>query len=139
LLAYALGGQVGDNPNGLEFGTIDVHLTKSAQSDRLLAGLRSPLKAQLCHAQSVLQLPDGARRLASSSKDANQAFVIGPCAWGVQFHPEFDAEVVAEYIKHNRLPLQAEGQDTERLLETCAPTPRSASILSRFAQLADSR
>jgi GMP synthase (glutamine-hydrolysing) len=35
LLAYALGGEVSDNPNGLEVGTVEVHLNGTARADRL--------------------------------------------------------------------------------------------------------
>ena len=42
LLAYALGGKAGNNPQGPEFGTVDVHLTKKAQNDllRLFGNMR---------------------------------------------------------------------------------------------------
>ena len=95
LLAHALGGEVGDNPNGREFGTVTVDLEAEAADDPLLGGLPARLPVQVCHTQSALTLPAGARRLAHGSRDANQAFVVGEAAWGVQFHPEFDAEVVS--------------------------------------------
>ena len=57
LLAYALGGEVADNPNGREFGTVVVHLEDAAQEDALLGGLPAPFPAQACHTQTVTRLP----------------------------------------------------------------------------------
>jgi GMP synthase (glutamine-hydrolysing) len=44
LLAYALGGEVGDFSNGLEAGTVDVHLNRAVQDDPLFAGFPSPMQ-----------------------------------------------------------------------------------------------
>ncbi len=77
VLAYALGGEVGYNPKGWEFGTVDAHLTAAAREDALLGNFESPLKVHVTHTQSVLRLPEKARRLASSAMDENQAFAVG--------------------------------------------------------------
>jgi GMP synthase (glutamine-hydrolysing) len=135
LLAYAFGGSVGNNPNGREFGTVQVDLDEHAKSDPLLGAFSTPIKVHVSHIQSVLSLPAGAKHLASSALDANQAFVIGKAAWGVQFHPEFDAEVVIEYINSRRQALRHEGQDPDCLVETCADTPFGSAILRRFVQI----
>jgi GMP synthase (glutamine-hydrolysing) len=139
LLAYALGGEVGDNPRGLEYGTVQVRLEKGAKADALLSGLPEGIRVQVCHRQSVLRLPPGARRLASSALDENQAFVVGERAWGVQFHPEFDASVMRAYIHAFRDDLLAQGQDSAAVRAACAETPRAAALLKRFAQIAGSR
>jgi len=135
LLAYALGGSVGDNPRGLEFGTIKARLARTAATDWLLGGLDSPLSVHAAHTQSAITLPDGARVLASSDRDPHLAFVIGERAWGVQFHPEFDVEVTRTYIGVRREALLAEGQNPEALLKACHPCPAGPEILGRFAQL----
>jgi GMP synthase (glutamine-hydrolysing) len=139
LLAYALGGQVGDNPNGHEYGTVEVRLSENAQPDPLLGGLPNPIKMHVSHTQSVLELPAGARLLASSDKDQHQAFVVGECAWGVQFHPEFDAQATRAYIHHSRSVLLAEQQDPDRLIEQSTDTPHGSQILRRFVQCANRR
>ena len=139
LLAYALGGQVGDNPNGHEYGTVEVRLNESTGQDKLLGGLSNPIKAHVSHTQSVLKLPAQARLLASSDMDPHQAFAVGECAWGVQFHPEFDAEVVRAYIHHSRSALLAEKQDPHRLIEQSTDTPYGSEILKRFVQFVNRR
>ncbi len=87
------------------------------------------------HTQTVLRLPPGARLLATSTLDHHFAFAIGDVVWGVQFHPEFDAEVVRTYIRAFGSILTAEGQDPDRLAATCSDTPYGSIILRRFAEI----
>jgi GMP synthase (glutamine-hydrolysing) len=137
LLAHALGGQVGDNPNGLEYGTLQIDFRSGYEDDELFGAFSNPLRMHLCHSQSVLRLPEHARLLASSAMDPHQAFAVGSRAWGVQFHPEFDKEVLAEYITHFDQDLRQEGQDPERLLAGRSDPPDGPAILKRFADIVD--
>ena len=135
LLAYALGGVVGDNPNGKEFGTVAIRLSSRVGKDQLFQGLPAVFDAQACHSQSVLQLPVGATLLASSDMDPHHAFSVGECAWGVQFHPEFNAEVLRHYIRRFADELAAQGSEVDGLLEGVRETPISEGLLRRFQQL----
>jgi len=135
LLAYALGGEVGNNPQGSEFGTVTAQLKRSARTDWLLGGFGEAIKVQTSHSQSVLKLPPDARVLASSDMDPHLAFVVHENVWGVQFHPEFDVEIVKAYIRAHREELHEEGQDADALIETCEPSPAGPEILHRFTQL----
>jgi GMP synthase (glutamine-hydrolysing) len=136
LLAYALGGEVGYNPRGVEVGTATIRLCAEAQRDPLFKGVPGEFPAQVSHRQSVLRLPAGARLLATSDKELHQAFAVGACAWGIQFHPEFDARVICYFIEHYRQRLLEEGDSAERLLAGVAESPHSASLLERFARQA---
>jgi len=136
LLAQALGGVVAPNPNGREMGTVRLRLLPEAQADPLLAGFDAPLCVQATHVESVVSLPPGARRLAESDLDANHAFAVGERAWGVQFHPEFDAEVMRAYLVARREILRAEGIEPERLESGVEESPQGPALLRRFAQLA---
>jgi GMP synthase (glutamine-hydrolysing) len=136
LLAHALGGRVGDNPQGHEFGTVPLYLNHNAAADPLLSGFSSPIHVQVCHRQSVLRLPAGVTLLAASAREPHQAFRVGERAWGLQFHPEFDAAAVRVYIARYRETLLAEGQAPERLRAGCHDTPYGVEILRRFAALA---
>ncbi len=133
LLARALGGRVGYNPNGTEVGTVDVTLQPKAKSDRLLGGLGNPIRVHCCHTQSVLNLPKRAVCLGSSNRDLHQAFSIGRFAWGVQFHPEFDAEITAAYVAAMRGVLDREGQNADLIMASCTDTSFGPLILRRFA------
>jgi GMP synthase (glutamine-hydrolysing) len=133
LPAHALGGEVGNNPNGREFGTIEVTLEESAKDDPLMGDLPTRIRVHVGHTQSVLRLPPGAVRLASNHWDANQAVRFGASAWGVQFHPEFDAAIIQEYITQYREMLAAEGQDPDRLLTRASDTEFGPLLLGRFS------
>lgn len=135
LLAYALGGEVGDNPNGKEFGTIEVTLSPEADGIQLFKGLPNPVKFHACHTQSVLRLPPKAHRLASSDLDSNHAFMVGDCAWGIQFHPEFNVRILVEYIKEYRKALMDEGKDPERLIRQSEETPHGGLFLKSFTRI----
>lgn len=136
LLAHALGGEVGDNPRGREIGTIDVSLSDEGRRDPLLAHRAPALVVSASHRQSVLRLPEGARLLAGSALDPIQAFAVGERAWGVQFHPEWDHEVVRAYLEERAEVLRAEGLDPGALLARVRPSEDGPSILRRFAELA---
>ncbi len=135
LLAYAFGGEVGNNPRGPQEGTTRVELTPAGQKDALLGGLGADFAAQVSHTQSALRLPPGAVRLVFDGWDMNQAFRVGQNTWGVQFHPEIDADIARTYIHAERDELAAEGQDVEQILSTLRESPVAAQVLRRFAEL----
>jgi len=95
LLGQALGGLVTRNPRGLEVGT--VALEPLAQ-DPVLPGLRETRWVNMAHSDSVVTLPQGARVLARTAQDDHAAVYFGARAWGVQFHPEMDAEIIRHYV-----------------------------------------
>lgn len=135
LLAHALGGRVGTDPAGREIGTKAITLRPEADADPLMAGLPDAFPAHTTHLESVLELPPGARWLASSAHTPLHAFRVGDCAWGVQFHPEFDAEIMAAYIRARTGELHREGLDPNDLLHQVAETPVAHGLLARFASL----
>ncbi|CAM3785135.1 glutamine amidotransferase [Paracidovorax anthurii] len=136
LLAHALGGEVADHPDGLEIGTVEVHPEPAAAAgDALFAPLPAAFAAQVVHHQSVRRLPPGAVRLAGNAFEPHQAFRVGPCAWGVQFHPEFGAAAMQGYIDTLAPELRAAGHDPQRLGDAVRATPEAAGLLPRFARL----
>jgi GMP synthase (glutamine-hydrolysing) len=76
-------------------------------------------------------------RLAGNAFEPHQAFRIGERAWGVQFHPEFDAPAMRGYVEALADDLRAEGADPEALRDKVQPTPSAAGLLGRFARLAE--
>jgi GMP synthase (glutamine-hydrolysing) len=135
LLAHAMGGRVGPNPRGREIGTIRVQLEESATRDSLLGGFTGSVRIHVSHLESVLELPGEAVRLGTSDDDPNAAFSVGPTAWGVQFHPEFDVDVMRGYIEGRREQLCGEGIDADERLDQVAECPDGAALLRRFSRL----
>jgi GMP synthase (glutamine-hydrolysing) len=136
LLAQALGGRAGWNPEGVEVGVVEIALTAAAGEDPLFSGMPRRFPACVSHRQSTVEVPPGAVRLASSAMDANQAFRVGDRAWGVQFHPEFGAAIMPAYVAGFRAVLEAEGKDRAAILRGLRPTAQSARLLRRFAAIA---
>lgn len=135
LLAHAFGGRVDDNPSGRNIGTIDVALNDAGARDRLLGALGPVLHVPVSHKQSVLELPREATLLATAARDPNHAFAIGERAWGVQFHPEFDADIVRGYVAARRDAINAEGLDAAAIEAAARDTDHGPRVLRRFAEL----
>ena len=87
LLADALGGRVGpmDRP---EVGVVDIEIEPAAVVDPLFCRLGRRVPGLQWHSAEVQSVPDGAVVLATTPACAVQAFRVGPCAWGLQFHVE---------------------------------------------------
>ncbi len=137
LLAQALGGEVGPNPRGRSIGTVEVDLRRAAaREDELLGALPQPAALHVTHIESVLRLPEGAVLLGESPTDPHHAFAVGPRAWGVQFHPEFDADIVRGYATAREDDLRAEGISPEVVTAGIRETPHGRSVLRRFAEIA---
>jgi GMP synthase (glutamine-hydrolysing) len=113
ILAQALGGEVQKNPRGREIGTLPIELTAA---DPLFAGLPERFHANITHVDSVVRLPRGAVALARSAREDYHVIRFAETCYGVQFHPEVDAEVMRGYIETRREILAAEGFEVEAML-----------------------
>ncbi|WP_257384946.1 glutamine amidotransferase [Tahibacter caeni] len=136
LLAHGLGGRVDWNPRGRQIGTKTLRTTPASTDDPLFGATTTPFRAQTTHQQSVVELPADALVLAASALDPHQALRFGERAWGLQFHPEFSANVMAGYIRGRRERLIAEGLDPAALLRECGPAPEARRLLRRFVRKA---
>lgn len=139
LIAHALGGEVGPNPNGREMGTVEVHFAKTANGALAPLFESGVFLGQTSHLESVLRAPRGAQVLARTALDPRAALRYGPRQWGTQFHPEFDAEILRRYVEARREILTAEGRDPDAMLGAIAETPDLARVLERFAALVEGR
>lgn len=96
LLAEALGGAVAPMPRP-EVGLGDVVLSAAGRADPLFAGLPAQLPCLHWHGAEVTRLPQGGVRLAGNGDCAIQAFAVGERAYGLQFHLEVTAAMVAAW------------------------------------------
>lgn len=136
MLGVALGGRVENNPNGREVGTVDLHV--HAQDLLLPAVCEGPVssfKVNMTHMDSVVQLPKGARVLASTALEPHAMVQFGPAAWGVQFHPEIDQVAMRGYIDHRRDHLVFESLDGAALHARAQDTPKSVELMRAFIQV----
>jgi len=141
ITTLALGGEMLRDPPHREVGSIDLDVTPAAADDPLFAPLPATFVAQAGHTDRAVRLPPGATLLATSPLCEVNAFrVDGRPFWCCQFHPELDADSLAQrYMAYMELypppdlpagtPL-AEAPFLKRL----RPSPQATRLLQRFAQ-----
>ncbi|PSQ57552.1 hypothetical protein BRD22_01780 [Halobacteriales archaeon SW_8_68_21] len=96
VLAEALGGRVA-GMDGFEIGYNEIRRTRD---DPLFDGIGDSFTAFTTHGDVVVELPPSATLLAENDRGVH-AFRDGHC-WGVQFHPEYDAETAREVTDGKR-------------------------------------
>jgi GMP synthase (glutamine-hydrolysing) len=130
ILAQALGGTVEKNPRGREIGTIEIAVTGA---DPLFKGLGPTFSVNATHVDTVVARPPGATVFASSSLEPTAAFAVGS-ARGVQFHPEFDGDIMRGYLDARRELLVGEGFDVDAMIAAATDAPAGAAILVNFVE-----
>ena len=133
-MGQALGGLVAKNPNGREIGTVDVRVVAHEPLDPILSGLGERFTANHTHVDSVVELPKGARVIAATDLEPNAAFSIGDKIKCVQFHPEFDGDVMRGYVEARAHLIEAEGIDPKPILARAADAPGGAETLRNFVR-----
>jgi GMP synthase-like glutamine amidotransferase len=140
LLAEAVGGCVEPGEHGPEVGAGLVARRDAAGNDPLFWDLPlSPMVVQW-HWDAITELPSHATLLMSGRTYPNQAFRVGAKAWGIQFHVEADADMLAWWADLNADDLAADGRDAAAILERTLPELAEVQevwgeVLRRFARL----
>ncbi|MBJ7221330.1 MULTISPECIES: glutamine amidotransferase [unclassified Brenneria] len=134
LLADALGGTVGNNPNGKEIGVQLVTVNDGAENDVWLQHHPRQFTAYLSHQQSVLVPPAGAQVLAGSQADRCQIIRYSDRVLTLQFHPEFNVAIMQACLRYNDAALRQAGYDVGRLMDIAQEPVWSRRILLDFVQ-----
>ena len=95
LLATAAGASV-HRARRPEIGWRDAELSSAAAADRVVGALPRRFTAFQWHSYAF-EIPFGAVELARNEV-CPQAYRLGECAWGVQFHPEVTEEILAGWF-----------------------------------------
>lgn len=135
LLAHALGGRVDFHPGGREIGTVRIERLAAAEDDALLGSSPDVFKAHASHQQSVLELPHGAVVLARSGHDPHHAVRYAPTVWGLQFHPEFSAGIMRDYLQRRRQAMNGDCPADCCADRANAPAPIARRLLRRFREI----
>ncbi len=139
LLARAFGAAVTRAPVR-ELGFVPIWPTPAAASDPLLAGLNAGDRFFQWH-EDTFDLPVGATLLATGRAVPTQAYRVGGCGWGVQFHPEVDAAELDAWLR----PVKSQwGLTSEEILleaRTYLPAQdrRAGGLFEAFARLVSAR
>jgi GMP synthase-like glutamine amidotransferase len=140
LLAVAAGGRVVVGEDGPQVGPHLVAKRDVGWKDPLFADLPFMPDVLQFHSDMIERLPPNTELLASATRYPNQAFRVGRCAYGLQFHIETTTELVLDWARDN--PGEAEfarpGDLTEERLDQLhadlAETWRP--VVTRFVALA---
>lgn len=132
ILAQALGGEVVRNPRGREIGT---HRITKREHDPIFEGLPDEIVANVTHLDTVGRLPEGAVSLARSPLDDHQAIRFTGTCYGVQFHPEIDADIMRGYIEARREIILSEGLDADALHAAVDEGEAGAETLRNFVRM----
>jgi GMP synthase (glutamine-hydrolysing) len=117
LIASALGGRVERNPRGQQVGLLDIGWTAAADADPLMGPLATPRRGVQWNDDVVTALPDDATLLAETAYGEVQAVRYAPAMWGVQLHPEVDADGLKPWAEEDRGSHETRGLDTDALLQ----------------------
>ncbi len=144
LLAEAMGGRVAPGADGVEAGARLVAKRDAAWEDELFADVPFTPTVIQWHEDAIVDLPPGAVLLATSSRYANQAFRIGACAWGLQFHLETPPDMVRRWAVDYAAAVLAAGLDPVALAERAVgelPEVQACwrPVVERFAEIAQGR
>lgn len=145
LLAHALGAAV--RPSGtVEMGWLPVTWTRGGHDDPVTGPLaRTPGPFVPFHQHGdVFDLPAGATALAHSAATVHQAYVAAGAgsapAYGLLFHAEVDAPLVATMLAEFGDGARAAGADPDRMAaeapgRLAALAPQAAGLFARWAAL----
>ncbi len=140
LLAVAAGGSVVVGADGPEVGPHLVAKRDLAWTDPLLAEVPLMPDVLQFHSDMIDRLPPNTALLASATLYPNQAFRVGRCAYGLQFHIETTTGLVLEWARDS--PGEAEfarpGELTaERLDQLHADLEETwRPVVTKFVRLA---
>ena len=97
LLARALGGSVDWLPRRIVTWA-EVDKLPAADGDPVIGGLPDPVRA-LHWNEDGFTIPPGGVELLSRAADGGEAFRWGESAWGIQFHPEADEQILESWYR----------------------------------------
>jgi len=99
LLAEVLNGKVKKNPNGWEVGYSPINLTDDGLNSKLFLDFPNNFYAAETHQDVILELPDNCIALAENDMGIQSFQHNYKNLYGVQFHPEFNAEIMNAYLQ----------------------------------------
>ncbi|WP_230972559.1 type 1 glutamine amidotransferase [Gulosibacter hominis] len=136
LLAHVGGGEVRGEYGTPESGAVLITTTAAGRNDPVLGVLGEGAHMIENHVDQITQLPADAVLLGRSADVENQAFRIGKRVWGLQFHPEVNAERIAQW---GESALGKKGFDREKLAAKARAvdgenTRASKALIDAFAE-----
>ena len=144
VMAAALGGEVIRNPRGQTVGLQPVGWSPDVVDDPVFGARTGDERAIHWNNDVVATLPEGGVVLARTPGGEVQVARFAPLAWGIQSHPEVDADVVAGWADEDRDDLVALGLDAHVVLAAIKDAEQELAaqwrpLVQRFAEVAAER
>ena len=138
LLSYSAGGDVellkrGSPPRPFpEIGWSEIFTEKIYSCEEISCMLKKPMKVLHWHADRIL-LPRNSKLLASSNYCKEQLFKIGEKAYGLQFHIEYEVNMVYKWIEiYEEFIISALGKDGPEKLKNNLVNNEKETLNSRI-------
>lgn len=110
-----------------QVGLHTVRTTAQAAEDPVFGAAPAVFPTVLWHEEQI-ELPERAVLLVTGTDAPVQAFRVGPCAWGTQFHPEAGQELAAHWAAKTNEHASMEdyaGRPAEAVVEEIAAAERA--------------
>lgn len=135
LLGLACQALVGPNPKGRALGSRQVTIIKN--DDILLQDKPTKLWVQTSHRDVILSKSPHFEVLATAPHDPFHMIKAGKNAWGVQFHPEWNTNIMQSYLEARRAVFDKEwGENaTEKEILDIKVSDEASRILLRFVDI----
>ena len=135
ILGRTLGAKVGRHPAGLQLGPVLMKLSDEGSKDALFDGTGDSFEALSGHADYVAEVPKEAVLLASGGVTTVQGIRLGERTYGVQFHPEMNADIL-QFLWQARLNDWQErvSFDLARRVAAIHNTPVGTKVLKNFVE-----
>lgn len=96
VIAKALGGRLGFNPQGWSFGCVRTDVTHSAA---WMTGAPAALNLYSAHKEQVVEVPQGAEIWSVTEGCPVGGFAIGAHVFTTEYHPEMSPEFIAALVE----------------------------------------
>lgn len=128
----ALGGEILDDRENYEMGTIQIQLTEAANSDILYQDSPNNFYAVSVHQQKAIELPKGCQLLAKTEVCIHSFKVIDKPFWSFQFHPEVDRQTLVDRLKIYEKKYTSGPSQYEDVIQKAQETLESNLLVKKF-------
>lgn len=130
----ALGGEIVDDRENYEMGTIKIELTPASKSDILYQDTPNNFYAVSVHQQKAVEIPRDCQLLAKTDICIHSFKVIDRPFWAFQFHPEVDRQTLVDRLKIYEKKYTSGPSQYEDVIQKAEETFQSNLLVKKFVE-----